>query len=377
VPFLIDLLRLPADLFALFVAVDVFTGRFSVMLAAMFLVVMSLLGTFMRANLRASVVPLLRFTVITLVLVGLSVAGLRLLFAYVVSIDYQGYKQFIALDLIESPQRHRVLTNPQELAGAPGPVGSRLGTISERGTLRVCFLRDSLPFVFYNEPGRLVGFDIEMAHSLARQLDTSVDFVQIERSQEVASLDAGVCDILMSGYAITASRAREVLFPDAHMEVSLAFVVLDHRRLEFTSWQAVQGRRGLRIGVPSLPYYQRLVRKRLPDAELVPIDSIRSFFTGAVEVDALVYAAEPAAAWTLVYPLHSVVVPRGGAVKVPLAYPLPRGETEFARFVNVWLDLKRADGTDQRVFEHWILGEGARPSEPRWSVIRDVLHWVD
>ena len=97
---------------------------------------------------------------------------------------------------------------------------------------------------------------------------------------------------------------------------------------------------------------------------------------GLLVVAASVHAAEPASAWTLVYPMHSVVVPRGGSIKIPLAYPLPRGEAELAEFVNVWIRLKRADGTDQRVFEHWILGEGARPTEPRWSVIRDVLHWV-
>jgi ABC-type amino acid transport substrate-binding protein len=209
--------------------------------------------------------------------------------------------------------------------------------------------------------------------------DRRIDFVKIERSQVASALSSGTCDILMSGYAVTAPRAREVLFPDPHMEVALAFVIRDHRRLEFASWKTIRRKQDLRIGVPSVPYYQRLVRRWLPDAEIVPVDSIRGFFTGAVDVDldALVYAAEPAAAWTLVYPRFSVVVPRGGSVKIPLAYPLPRGETELARFVNVWLGLKRADGTQRRVFEHWILGEGAGSSEPRWSVIRDVLHWVD
>ena len=29
------------------------------------------------------------------------------------------------------------------------------------------------------------------------------------------------------------------------------------------------------------------------------------------------------------------------------------------------------------LFEHWILGKDALQKGPRWSVIRDVLHWVD
>ena len=46
-------------------------------------------------------------------------------------------------------------------------------------------------------------------------------------------------------------------------------------------------------------------------------------------------------------------------------------------FVNTWLDLKRKDHTINALFEHWILGKHASKKGPRWSVIRDVLHWVD
>ena len=32
---------------------------------------------------------------------------------------------------------------------------------------------------------------------------------------------------------------------------------------------------------------------------------------------------------------------------------------------------------DTRSRDHWILGKGAKKSQPRWSVIRNVLGWVD
>jgi hypothetical protein len=41
------------------------------------------------------------------------------------------------------------------------------------------------------------------------------------------------------------------------------------------------------------------------------------------------------------------------------------------------VELKRSDDTVQRVYEYWILGRGAESRGPRWSVIRDVLGWVD
>ena len=49
----------------------------------------------------------------------------------------------------------------------------------------------------------------------------------------------------------------------------------------------------------------------------------------------------------------------------------------LAAFVNTWIGLKRKDGTLDAVYKHWILGQDAASVEPRWSIIRNVLHWVD
>ena len=64
-------------------------------------------------------------------------------------------------------------------------------------------------------------------------------------------------------------------------------------------------------------------------------------------------------------------------MKVPLAYPLARRDLAFASFLNAWIELKRRDGTIDALYRHWILGQDAIGQRPRWSVIRDVLKWVE
>jgi ABC-type amino acid transport substrate-binding protein len=54
-----------------------------------------------------------------------------------------------------------------------------------------------------------------------------------------------------------------------------------------------------------------------------------------------------------------------------------RRDQEWVQFVNTWIELKRRDGTIDALYGHWILGKNAVKREPRWSVIRNVLHWVD
>jgi len=56
-------------------------------------------------------------------------------------------------------------------------------------------------------------------------------------------------------------------------------------------------------------------------------------------------------------------------------FAMPRGERDFATFVDTWIDLKRRDGTIDELYHFWILGRDSKAAGPRWSIIRDVLHW--
>lgn len=40
-------------------------------------------------------------------------------------------------------------------------------------------------------------------------------------------------------------------------------------------------------------------------------------------------------------------------------------------------DLKQKDGTVNRLYEYWMLGGAAKPRGHRWSIIRNVLGWID
>ena len=93
--------------------------------------------------------------------------------------------------------------------------------------------------------------------------------------------------------------------------------------------------------------------------------------------DAVVVPAERGSVLTLLHPQWSVVVPQPGVIKVPVAFPLAQGDLGWATFVNTWIEMKRRDGTLDTLYRHWILGEAATRTAPRWSVIRNVLHWVD
>jgi ABC-type amino acid transport substrate-binding protein len=154
--------------------------------------------------------------------------------------------------------------------------------------------------------------------------------------------------------------------------------VPDHRRAEFSDAAGVRARDGLRLGVPDLPYVQQLVEREFPKARIVPmpLNDAEASLDGRINsVDAVVLTAERGSFLTLLHPAFSVAVPRPLEIKLPLAYPVARHDVEAARFLSTWIDLKKKDGTIQTLYDHWILGRDAKAKEPRWSILRDVLHW--
>ena len=152
----------------------------------------------------------------------------------------------------------------------------------------------------------------------------------------------------------------------------------DHFRERFARWETIQAQTDLTIAAPNLPYYLDRVRALLPRARIETFTEIESVLRdGGQNAQAIVAAAERGSAWTLLYPQFTVVVPEPGVFKIPLAYPLARYDERWRDYINQWLELKRKDGTLDELYRYWILGQNAEPRRPRWSVIRDVLHWTE
>ena len=55
----------------------------------------------------------------------------------------------------------------------------------------------------------------------------------------------------------------------------------------------------------------------------------------------------------------------------------PEAPPKLYAYINTWLELQREAGVIDELYRYWILGEGARRKTARWSVVRDVMGWVD
>lgn len=376
VPFLLDIFDLPADSFQLFLATGVINSRFGTLVAAMHTVSVAILGSVaVRGGIRWEFRRLVRFAVTTGIVVGVSLIGLRVLFSTALRQPFSG------AELVYSMQPRlggAPASLERELPTQAGPAGGKvLDTIRARGVLRVLTLPDRLPFAFENREGRLVGLDVEMAQQLAIDLGVDVKFFRAESTDLNRLLAEGVCDIAMSGVVLSPERAADVLFSTPYFEETLAFIIRDQLRDRFRTWADIRELGPIRVGVPDLPAFVRAVATRAPNIQIVRLHQMSEILTGRDEVMAYVLPAERGSVLTLLHPAYSVIVPQPDTIKLPLAYPLASGDERWASYVNTWLQLKRGDGTIDTLYRHWILGEHAIPPARRWSVARNVLHWVE
>ena len=377
VPFLLDMLRIPADTFRLFLTSGVVNARFGTLVAAVHTLTVAVLGTCaVSGALTFDGRKLIRFGIVTGLLVVGVVGGTSALLRVVLTQPYDKDALLVNMRMLRDRGTVKVYKSGDDVPQLPAVTTSILDRVRGRGVLRVGYLDDSLPYAFFNARGELVGFDIEMGLQLARDLQVTAEFVPVDRAILQSGLEAGVCDLVMSGVAITADRSIQLQFSSSYLDETVAFVVPDHLVADFSDWGTIRAKGRLRVGVPRAPYFIQKVRDELKDAEIVPIEKVDEIFAPHdPPVDAFIATAERGSAYTLLHPEYSVAVPKPRPFKVPLGYVIAGRDAPMAAMVNTWIELKRKDGTLDELFAHWILGQDAASRRPRWSVMRNVLHW--
>jgi len=378
IPFLLDLFQLPADLFNLFLLSGVFGARLSDSVGAMHLMVFTvlvgaILGGVFKVHRRRLLIGTVAGMAVLVVVAGAARAYLDVRFGDVDAVDVPAS---MSLRIPPVPNAVLLETEPNPDPLLPGE--SRLDRIRRRGLLRVGYHPDELPFSYINESGELVGFDIEIAHRFAFEMGVEIEFVPVNYDLLAEQLEGDCYDIAMAGVVGSYQHLHSMLYADSSVDLTAAVLVPDHRRKHFMSRAAINDLGSIKLGIVGKPRLSRRLTEQLAGVSLVPIESHRDYFDGSrPELAGLVVVAEIGAAWTMRYPNYSVVIPEDMQVGSSLVYPMASDAADLLAYVERWSELAGEDGTTEFFYDYWILGRGLTTDTKRWSVIRDVLHWVE
>ncbi|MBS0615092.1 MAG: cation:dicarboxylase symporter family transporter [Verrucomicrobia bacterium] len=372
--FLLDSLNLPLDAIDLYLSTLPFTAGFQSMVSAMEIASLSfLVALACHSLLKFRWHQILRKSVLTI--------GPVIFFAFVIKILHP-------FPPISNPHKNisEIPLTPEIAVRIYKPSdnlpSSRSGEVFERilrsKVLRVGYNINALPFCFENDFSELSGYDVSFAFALARDLGCSLEMVPMYFGDIAQDLENGLYDIAMSGLTINEERLRKMSFTNPYLDARIVFVMRKKHRKELTSIEAILERPSVQVAVLRGSSYETLAHTLFPDSQIVTIDNYDDY--ARYHPNAVLIRGEPqAVAWSNHYPNFTVVVPTEPLGKDSLGYAIKQNDVAFVSFMNQWLRLKKHEEFTQRQYDLWVLGktETVLVEEPRWSVVRDVFHWVD
>jgi Na+/H+-dicarboxylate symporter len=383
IPFLLDLFRIPADMFQLYVITSIVAMRTAGLGAIVHLFCVSLLvACALNGIVKLRVPRLVALGIVAVIVIAVAGGAIRSYLARATSNTVNGYDVYVSTPMIGTAPSTVTVEEDVDAGEADAPsLLARIKQIKERGVIRVGYLPDRIPWTFIGPEGELKGFDANMAWLLANDLEVGLEFRPIEPERVAEQLQSGQIDVVMSGFPLTPAKMYELQFSDPVIELTVAVAVRDHKRHLFQDIKQIRRLDDLELGVVvgrarGGAYYAGWLRDQLPNATITELDDSSAFFGNrAGTLDALVTSAEGGSIWAIIHPGFSVVVPSKNPMAVPMAYPV--ADESLEDFMNNWLHLKRANGSIETLRRHWLQGESQIDRTPRWSVIRDVLGWVE
>lgn len=136
---------------------------------------------------------------------------------------------FFGFRFLQGDKESSSSANPTKSASsAPNSVASVGARTPEEirasGYITIGVFGDKAPFGYVDANGENVGYDIEYAQRIAKDLGVELRLVQVVADSRVEFLTSGKVDIILANFTVTKERAEKVDFANPYMKVSLGAV---------------------------------------------------------------------------------------------------------------------------------------------------------
>jgi Na+/H+-dicarboxylate symporter/ABC-type amino acid transport substrate-binding protein len=390
--FILEQMKLPADAMQLYLISNPFHVYFASALTCMSMFSLSAICTaFLTGVGKLRMKRALMAIIITVIVLSTTVVGLSLGFTSLLGNSSQGDETILNLkmpqDIMGANVNQTLETTiyktyaevPPVQDTAPAKNGSLLQRIRNRDVLRVGYDPDTMPLAYFNKDGDLVGYDIHMAYDLARTLNVSrIEFIPVDQETFLDRVNNGSCDIVMAGVLLVPGIADDARFTSPYLDLHLAFVTRDDQKDDFEQREEVAQRKDLKIAIAAGSEYYQTARTLFPKATFISLESPEQFFN-QTEAQVLLTTAETGTALTLLHPFYDVAILQpSDTYKITCVYAVARDcDDASLMFINYWLEMEEQYGSLDKKYQYWVLGKDTEHQPPRWSIIRDVLHWVE
>ena len=246
------------------------------------------------------------------------------------------------------------------------------GLTGQNGTIRVVTTSTDPPFSYIKD-GKNVGYDIDLVVRFCRDRGYALELGDVDFAGRIPAIESGKYDFT-TDMNVTPEREEEVLFSDPVCKGGIVLAVLSGDLGDvgivgagaLTSLSQLDGKR---IGVATGTTFDAIVRKALPDAEIVYINSSADLIAAleAGKIDG--FAVDEPAARQFCAEKANLAVLDEYLETFEFGFVLPktdRGE-ELSAELDAWLSSMKESGALEQVIEKWANGPEDAKTVPDYA----------
>jgi polar amino acid transport system substrate-binding protein len=231
--------------------------------------------------------------------------------------------------------------------------GSILDRVQSDHTLIVATEQANAPYSMIGSNGSLTGFDVDMAKSIASTLGAKVEFRTVNDAGRITALQTNQVEMVVANFTITPKRALTIDFSRPYLVVHGQFATLA-RRHDLKSISDLN-KPSIRVAVSRGGTAEFEVPAALPRAHTVTFNSLSDTVQAlsAGQVDAI--SQDNLFNGTLMknHPGQYKAIP-GSYSSEMIGIGLPKGDTEWARWVDLWVQNFVNSNEENQSFKNWF-----------------------
>jgi len=231
---------------------------------------------------------------------------------------------------------------------------STLEQVLKRGVLRVG-MSTFVPWAMKDKKGKLIGFEIDVATRLAKDMGVKVEFVPTKWAGIIPALLTGKFDVVIGGMGITPTRNLKVNFTKPYDYSGMSMAANKKLAAGFSSIED--------FNRPEVVLTARLgatpvdaAKKFMPKAELRLFDDEAQIYQEVINGRAhAVVASAPTPAFQVVkYPDKLFLPLEETFTKEPIGFAVRKGDFDTLSYFNNWIMVVGSEGWLKERKNYWF-----------------------
>ena len=210
-----------------------------------------------------------------------------------------------------------------------------------------------LPFESIGANNEIVGFDIDLAKALCKQMQAECTFTNHAFDSLIPSLKFRKYDAVISGMDITPERSKQVSFTTPYYENSAVVIA------KKDTYKTFADLKGKRIGMENGTTHQKYIQDQHPEVKTVSYDSYQNAFIDLKNgrIDGVFGDTAVVTEWLKDNPKLAAVgdkVTDKDYFGTGLGIAVRQGNTELQQKLNTALEKVKKDGTYETIYNKWF-----------------------